>query len=229
MMHLKSIILRRIILIKYLSYILSSTLFLAILGLGFYKISISSNLWNNSIINFDILIIGIYLLWMIYEIFVSNNDVKQKTFRSDYGTQLLYGSSHALTILSALWFQPIWTKFGLYHIFGFIIFIFGISFRIWAIRTLGQYYSHAVRKVEGHKIIESGLYKYIRHPAYSGMLVAHVGLTIFYFNYITLAILLFLLLPSIVFRIIIEEKTLYGIDGYQEFAVNKKRILPYIW
>lgn len=214
---------------KYVSYILSSILFIGIVILGFLKAFNHNNIWKSSIINYDILIICLYLLWMLYEIKVSHNDVKQNIIISDYGTRELYGFSHALTILSALWFNSIWSEPGIFHVIGFIVFMIGFLFRIWAIHTLGTHYSHVVRKLDNHQIIDTGPYKFIRHPAYTGMIIAHAGITIFYLNLITLLIFVLLLIPSIVIRIIIEEKTLYSIEGYSKFAKIRNRIIPYVW
>ncbi len=214
---------------KYASYIFPIVLLIGIIILGYRKIIFHYEIWNNSFLNGDAVIVGIYLLWIVYEIKVSHNDVKQKIVISDYGTREVYALSHGLTILSALWFNPIWNKPEIYHLIGFVFFVFGIFFRIWAIQTLGKYYSHIVRKINGHKIIDTGPYKFLRHPAYAGMITAHLGITIFYFNYVTFLIFLLLLIPSIIVRIIIEEKTLIDIEGYAEFAKNKKRIIPYVW
>lgn len=166
---------------------------------------------------------------MFYEIKVSHNDIKQSIIISDYGTRELYGFSHTLTILSALWLNSIWSEPSIFHAIGFIVFLIGFSFRIWAIHTLGRHYSHVVRKLDDHQIIDTGPFKFIRHPAYTGMIVAHIGITIFYLNLSTLSILVLLLIPSIVIRIIIEEKTLYSIEGYTNFAKVRKRIMPYLW
>jgi protein-S-isoprenylcysteine O-methyltransferase Ste14 len=43
------------------------------------------------------------------------------------------------------------------------------------LKLLGHYYSHIVREVYDHKIIDSGPYKYIRHPAYAGTHIATIG------------------------------------------------------
>jgi len=214
---------------KYASYILPILLLIGIIILGYRKILFCYELWNSSLINFDIIIIGFYTVWILYELKASRNDVKQKIIISDYGTREFYAFSHALIILSALWFKPVWNNPGIYHIIGLIFLIFGISFRIWAVQTLGKYYSHIVRKTDNHKIIETGPYKFLRHPAYFGMITIHIGITIFYFNFVTFLILLFLLIPSIIIRIIIEEKTLIKIEGYAEYSKNKQRIIPYIW
>jgi protein-S-isoprenylcysteine O-methyltransferase Ste14 len=214
---------------RYASYILPILLLTGIIILGYRKIVFHHEIWDNSYINIDIITIGFYTLWILYELKISQNDIKQEIIISDYGTREFYGFSHALTILSALWFNPIWNKPGIFHLIGFFIFIFGIIFRIWSVQTLGKYYSHVVRKIDGHKIIETGPYQFLRHPAYFGMITAHIGITIFYFNYVTFLILLFLLIPSIIVRIKIEEKTLINIEGYEKFSKNKKRIIPYVW
>ncbi|MEW6526406.1 MAG: hypothetical protein AB1444_07070 [Spirochaetota bacterium] len=115
---------------KYLSYLLSTSLFIGISILAYFKIFYSNKIWINSFTNYDVIIVVLYLLWMIYEVKVSHNDVKQEIVVSDYGTREFYGFSHALTILSALWFNSIWQRPGIYHIIGLIIFLFGILYRI---------------------------------------------------------------------------------------------------
>jgi protein-S-isoprenylcysteine O-methyltransferase Ste14 len=110
-----------------------------------------------------------------------------------------------------------------------MLFLSGICYRLWAIKTLGRYYSHIVRKVHEHRIIASGPYRFIRHPAYAGMIVANLGIVLYFFNWVTLSVFFFTLLPSIVLRIFIEEKTLFEIRGYSDFARHRKRLFPAIW
>jgi protein-S-isoprenylcysteine O-methyltransferase Ste14 len=148
---------------------------------------------------------------------------------SDYGTYELYATGQAAVFLSALWFTSAWHSFNLFHVLGFTIFLVGIAYRFWAIRTLGTYYFHMVREVEAHKIGDTGPYRYIRHPAYAGMILANLGVVIFFFNLITLIIFLLVLFPAIILRIVIEEKTLFRIDGYVKFAQNRQRLIPGIW
>lgn len=204
-------------------------LIIGITVLGYIKIRYHYELWINSFFNIDIIVIGLYALWIVCEVKVSHNDVKQEKVVSDHGTREFYAVSQGLTVLSALWFNPIGHTPGIYHLIGFIFFISGICLRIWAIQTLGKYYSHIVRIIDHHKIIDTGPYRLLRHPAYAGMITAHMGIAIFYFNYVTLAVFILLLIPSILIRIIIEEKTLINIEGYAEFSKNRKRIIPYMW
>ncbi|HUJ81552.1 MAG TPA: isoprenylcysteine carboxylmethyltransferase family protein, partial [Candidatus Acidoferrales bacterium] len=51
----------------------------------------------------------------------------------------------------------------------------GVAFAIWARAHLGKYWSGDVTIRQEHRLIRTGPYKYIRHPIYSGMLLALVG------------------------------------------------------
>jgi hypothetical protein len=52
---------------------------------------------------------------------------------------------------------------------------------------------------------------------------------LFFLNEKTLIAYLFLFLPSIITRIIMEEKALRTIEGYPEFARGRKRLVPFVW
>ena len=173
--------------------------------------------------------IFIYLIWIFLESKVSKDEIHKGNQIHDFGTLEFYAVSQALTFLSALGLTSYWQAPHWVHLFGFAVFLFGIGIRGWAIKTLGRYYSHMVREVDDHKIVDSGPYKYIRHPAYAGMIVAHVGIILYFFNLITLLIFVFAFIPAIILRIFIEEKTLFKIEGYADFAETRKRLIPAIW
>ena len=51
----------------------------------------------------------------------------------------------------------------------------GVMFAIWARRTIGKEWSAAVQIKEDHQLIRSGPYARIRHPIYTGILLALAG------------------------------------------------------
>jgi protein-S-isoprenylcysteine O-methyltransferase Ste14 len=201
-----------------------------IIVITFIRSSRIAGVWNEGIVNFDTVFISLYILWMLVEFRVSKKDVNTEGKKtSDSATCQLYGFGQALTILTALWFPSVWRMPNVAHFIGTTIFIFGICYRLWAIRTLGQFYSHRVRTAAQHKIVVSGPYRFTRHPAYAGMIIANTGICIYFFNWATIYVFLFMLVPAILLRIVIEERTLFGIEGYTEFAMKRKRLFPSIW
>lgn len=51
----------------------------------------------------------------------------------------------------------------------------GVAVAIWARYSIGQYWSARVTLKEGHRVIRSGPYEWVRHPIYTGMLLAAMG------------------------------------------------------
>lgn len=212
----------------------ATPLILAILLMGLicllllYRVT-HQNIWINSIANFDIFFASIYVAWILIESIVSKDEMNKGNKTSDYGTCELYAIGQAAVFLSALWFASAWHSPNLFHLLGFMLFLVGITYRLWAIKTLGKYYSHIVREIAGHQIIKTGPYRRIRHPAYAGMILANLGIVIFFFNWVTLILFALILIPAIILRIIIEEKTLIKIDKYVDYAKNRPRLIPGIW
>jgi protein-S-isoprenylcysteine O-methyltransferase Ste14 len=209
--------------------LIMAVLLMALIGLLLLYRVTHQNIWIHSIANFDIVFASIYLAWILIESKISKEELNKGNKTSDYGTCELYAIGQAAVFLSALWVTSAWHSPNLFHFIGFTIFLTGIAYRLWAIKTLGKYYSHMVREVEAHKIVDSGPYRHIRHPAYAGMILANWGVIIFFFNLVTLILFLLVLIPAIILRIIIEEKTLFSIDGYGKFAQKRQRLIPGIW
>ncbi|HEY7826360.1 MAG TPA: isoprenylcysteine carboxylmethyltransferase family protein [Candidatus Acidoferrales bacterium] len=61
---------------------------------------------------------------------------------------------------------------------GAAITVAGVGLAIWARRHLGKNWSAEVTIREGHSLIRTGPYRYIRHPIYSGMLLGILGTAI---------------------------------------------------
>jgi protein-S-isoprenylcysteine O-methyltransferase Ste14 len=174
-------------------------------------------------------VLFIYLLWMFSEMNITVGEVAKGSSQADSGTCEAYAICRGICILSAVGFGTQWQMPGLSIIIGLILFIGGISFRLYAIRTLGIFYSHRVRIRSEHQVIDRGPYSIVRHPAYTGMLLAHCGIVVLFFNWYCLAALLALLLPAIIQRIKVEEHHLFQLPGYFDYAEYRCRLIPFIW
>jgi len=63
-----------------------------------------------------------------------------------------------------------WTGIGLTWV--------GVAIAVWARYSIGVYWSARVTLKEGHQLIRSGPYAFVRHPIYTGMLLAAIGATL---------------------------------------------------
>lgn len=103
----------------------------------------------------------------------------------------------------------------------------GIAIAIWARRHLGQFWSARVTLKVDHQLIQSGPYTWVRHPIYSGLLLALVGSALFVGEWRALlgVLLLYLGFWQKAWR---EERLLeqqFGID-YQQYRTRTGRLLP---
>lgn len=170
----------------------------------------------------------LYVLWIVSEFRITAGEAK-KDAADDQGTCEAYATARFLTMLSALAFDAVWTEAGLWLPLGAMLFAGGIGFRVYAIRTLGRSYSHRVRTPSESAIISTGPYRFLRHPAYAGMLLAHVGIVVLFFNFFLLTMFALVFVPALVRRIQVEEKHLLRIPDYQAFAANRSRLVPGLW
>jgi protein-S-isoprenylcysteine O-methyltransferase Ste14 len=63
----------------------------------------------------------------------------------------------------------------LINAFGLILNVAGITVLVWARQRLGRNWSQTVSVKEGHELVTSGPYRWIRHPMYTGGLIAFLG------------------------------------------------------
>lgn len=105
----------------------------------------------------------------------------------------------------------------------------GLALAIVARAYLGSNWSAQPSVKEGHELVTSGPYHYVRHPIYTGILLAMLGSvllvsTIFAVVWIT-ALVIFLV------RIRIEEAlmTQQFPDQYPRYKKQTKRLIPFVW
>jgi protein-S-isoprenylcysteine O-methyltransferase len=114
---------------------------------------------------------------------------------------------------------------------GLVVAIVAMGFRYAAKKELGKYFTVKLNIFADHKLVTTGLYRRIRHPAYLGLLLwlLSVPLLLAYpFGLVT-----FFLPPALFFivRIFIEERTLLEKFGaeYRQYQNSSYRLLPHIW
>ncbi|MHB8309585.1 MAG: methyltransferase family protein [Metallibacterium sp.] len=78
---------------------------------------------------------------------------------------------HALGALAAPFIARSWTGYGI----GVALVALGLGYAAQARRHLGANWSATVTLKQEHSLIRSGPYRHVRHPIYTGMLLAFVG------------------------------------------------------
>jgi protein-S-isoprenylcysteine O-methyltransferase len=113
---------------------------------------------------------------------------------------------------------------------GIAVMLAGIAFRQWAIAVLGRYFSYVIGVQKEQKVVESGPYRLIRHPSYTGVLIffAGMGLAVQSLAAVLMDIAIFGIVYG--YRIFVEEKVLISELGnsYVEYMKRTKRVIPYL-
>ncbi len=107
----------------------------------------------------------------------------------------------------------------------------GAALRIWSQRTLGRYFAPSVQVSIDQPVVARGPYRVLRHPGYAGGLLAIIGISLLYGNWIGVATLAAFWLVLVLWRIRIEEAALLAAldDRYRSYAARHKRLVPLIW
>jgi protein-S-isoprenylcysteine O-methyltransferase Ste14 len=114
---------------------------------------------------------------------------------------------------------------------GTVILIAGIGLRVWAMLVLGRFFTVTVTIQRDHRVVDSGPYRILRHPSYTGLLVLLVGFGIALGNWLSLLALFALPLAGILLRIRVEEAALALALGerYTNYAARTDRLIPGVW
>jgi protein-S-isoprenylcysteine O-methyltransferase Ste14 len=113
---------------------------------------------------------------------------------------------------------------------GILIVLLGISFAIWARLQLGGNWSSAVSVKQGHTLIRSGPYTIVRHPIYTGLLLAMLGTAIIVGEVrgllgLGVLFLSFWLKSRIEERFMLEQ---FGPD-YRRYQQQVKALIPHVF
>src|SRR5262249_39315712 len=114
---------------------------------------------------------------------------------------------------------------------GLGVFALGLGLRIFSMIYLGRFFTPNVAIVTDHRLIDSGPYRFIRHPTYSGFLLIVLGLGLACANAASLAIMFIPVSAALLWRIQIEERVLTEAFGerYRAYASRTKRLIPFIY
>mgnify|MGYP001765959485 CR=1 FL=1 len=128
-------------------------------------------------------------------------------------------------------FAKIEALFPYLSIAGFLIIAAGLTIRLVAKRTLDAQFTYTVKIIDNHRLITTGIYRYVRHPSYLGQSMIFLGCGVAFSNWLSI---LFLFVPNFLaglYRISVEERVLmdHFADRYVEYMKRTKRLVPWVY
>jgi len=179
----------------------------------------------------------VVLLWILSEVVgvgiiprVRRRGTRIK--KEDGGSHLLLWMSIFVSIIiafslagSGIAMLPSWVYYP-----GIVLMVSGIVLRQWSIAVLGQFFSGTVGIQEGQKVVDTGPYRLVRHPSYTGALLIFVGLGLAVQSWGAVLVLLMLFGVAYGYRVYVEEQVLVSElgDEYVKYSKRTKRLIPYV-
>jgi protein-S-isoprenylcysteine O-methyltransferase Ste14 len=186
-----------------------------------------------------IMLIVAVAIWAILEAWLILRDHKRdkKATAADSRTRLfnIFSMTFSPAMAAVVTSIPISKDLGVNNTYVFVaglgIMTFGLALRIWAIAVLGNYFRTTVGVEQNQKVVQSGPYRYIRHPSYAGYILICLGYGLALQNAISFIIMATLPTMALLHRIEIEEKVLMvGIgEEYLLYKKRSKKIIPGVW
>ena len=183
----------------------------------------------------SVIIACLWLAWLSYW-WLSARDVKPARWREPVASQLTH---RVPLILGALlypalsWFPMLSRRFlplgRFFPILGMLLVAGGLGFSVWARRHLGRNWSASVVVKEDHALIRTGPYRRVRHPIYTGILLAFLGMTLTIGEWRAL-IGLALVVASFVRKGQVEEERMRETFAeYAQYERETSALVPYIY
>ncbi len=178
------------------------------------------------------------LVWIMAEIRLARaNRIDPANLLEKEGrSQRILWLTLIISLLLALMFKTLaWTPIPINYlprqIIALAIFASGLFLRYVAVKQLGRLFTTDVSIHNEHQLIVAGPYRWIRHPAYTGLIIAFTGAGLAMGDFIALFMLTLPTLTAFSYRIGIEEKLLMNKfrGDYQQYCQQTKKLLPWIF
>lgn len=153
----------------------------------------------------------------------------------DRGSMAILWVVILLSVTAAEWIADVApaNKFGGGHwlrIAAILVLLAGLAIRWTAILSLGKAFSANVAIRESQTLYRGGLYRLVRHPSYSGLLLIFLAIAMHERNWLAAAVML-APVAALLYRIHVEEAALHDAFGAQYAAYSKstRRLIPGIY
>ena len=178
----------------------------------------------------------LWLAWLTYW-WLSARNVKRTTWREP--TRLWLRHRVPLIIGALLLAAPNWVPRALTRRFlpagsvlpvvGTLLLAAGLGFSVWARRHLGRNWSAHVVVKEDHALVRTGPYRRLRHPIYTGILLAFLGMVLAIGELRGLVALGFVLLSFAVKSRQEERRMGEVFPEYDQYRRETAALIPFVY
>lgn len=180
--------------------------------------------------------LGLFVLWAVAEGAIHalgwfQPESPQRRLAGLYWLQAAFIGSAAIGWLDAVAWRLTDFHSAAIHAAGALLYVAGLALRLVARATLGRNFSGFVQTCDGHRLVTRGVYRWVRHPAYTGFAGMLIGLPLCLGSWFSLAMAVGVGVPALVFRIRQEEAALaawFG-EAYRDYQRRTWRLVPFIW
>lgn len=118
-----------------------------------------------------------------------------------------------------------------WRVIGVVIAWGGMLLRLWAVLTLGRFFTTKVQVRPEQRVITTGPYRFVRHPSYLGLLILFFGLGLGLGDLASAVVMVVLPAVGIIKRIMVEEAALCAAlgDSYIDYSKGRARLIPGTW
>jgi protein-S-isoprenylcysteine O-methyltransferase Ste14 len=195
-----------------------------VLGLP-YESSIAANLFAAQVAAFA-----------VTEVWIRVRTRRATAAAHDRGSRQTIALAIGLGLASAILVASHWSGGTLpapwaWLVAGLVVTAAGVALRIWAVVTLGRFFTTQVRISSDQSVVSTGPYRWVRHPSYFALLLEVAGLGLSQTNWLAVVCAVAVPVPALVWRIRIEETALRTGLGpaYDAYAEGRSRLLPSVW
>jgi protein-S-isoprenylcysteine O-methyltransferase Ste14 len=178
-------------------------------------------------------------LWLAVALYwvIAAFSTKRTQRREPLGSRLLYMSALVLGGVLIAWHHSawgrvldlrLWPRAALPYFIGLGLLVAGLAFAVWARVHLGRNWSGNVTVKQGHELIRTGPYGYVRHPIYTGFLIGVLG-TMICSGTLRAAIGLLIIAIALIVKLRAEERFMRETfpGQYEKYSEEVPALVPF--
>ena len=159
----------------------------------------------------------------------------KRTGGEDRGSAALLWLTISFSIALALFVRAKtpWANLPAVHdlrLLWLMLFIAALGLRWWSIVHLGRFFTVNVAVAADQVVIDDGPYRWVRHPSYTGALLAFLAYALYLAHWTSILIVMVPISIAFARRISVEEAALSAGLGepYRAYMRRTKRLVPFV-